>query len=164
MFGAAIVLAIGYESGLDKSIAGILRVMTFLRDQAVTIMFLALLGSVLIWIMKLHFSDDPKFVNFDLMKLVTHPDGSPDPKKISLWMATGAGMFAFFYLLMHDRPVFATFSNWFLLTLFGYAGVVEVFGKKEPPLEPGKVVVLETSEKSTTISKVGEVVPKPEEL
>ena len=124
---------IAYSVGLTQFLIGTTVVLKFLRAQAVTIVFLLVMGSVITWIMRLHFSRDPAYVNFDLKKLVSKPNGEPDPKKISLWLATAMGTYAFFYLLIHDRPTFSSFGIYFLGVLFAYAGVTEFLGKKEPP-------------------------------
>ncbi len=140
----AVLFGIGFEVGLTRFLVGTATVLRFLSDQAVTIVFLLVVGSLVMWMLRLHFSSDQAYRNFDLKKLVSYPDGSPDPKKISLWLATAMGTYAFFYLLMHDRLTFASFGIWFLGVLFGYAGLIEVFGKKEPLL-PGTVKIKDTN-------------------
>lgn len=160
--GLAVALGFGYEAGLDRSINGTVKVLSFLRDQIVTMLFLFVAGSIVWWVLRLNFSDDPDARNFQLQKLLTYPDGSPSAKKISLWMATLAGMYAFFYLLVHDRVAFSAFANWFLLTLFGYAGAIEVFAKREPPPPPGTVTQTSVIKKTTEVSTTPPVIV-PEE-
>lgn len=165
LFALCLVIAgaFAYQAGLERSLAVTVKTMAFLRDQMATMLFLAVVGAVVLWIIRLNLSDEIEAQNFKLSKLLTYPDGSPDPKKISLWIATLAGMYAFFYLLMHDRPAFTSFANWFLLTLFGYAGAIEIFKQKDPQV-PGVVTETRTVKQVTEISKpAAQMVDNPDE-
>jgi hypothetical protein len=91
----------------------------WLTNHIVTIAFTTMYGVALFWILRLQF--DPKYKNFDLLHLVTTHDGYPDGEKLRVYIAYSAGLFAFFYFMIHDHPVFVDYGKWFLLIALGHA-------------------------------------------
>ena|ERR1700752_4883977 len=108
-------------------LAGIAR---YLEHYIVVWLFVLVVGSAIVWILRLHF--DPRYVNFDLKKLIEQADGSPDGEKIRVWLTYGAGLFAFFFLLHHDHAAFNTYAPLFLSIAFAHLVAVRVTSK--PPV------------------------------
>ena len=111
---AAVVLLLIDRFGLSTSLSTATEILKFLREQLVTLFFILVAGSGVVWILKLHFSEDGEYKKFDLKKLITNAEGNPDGKKIAYWLTFGAALYAFFYLLIHKADLFLAYAPTFI--------------------------------------------------
>lgn len=118
IFFASVILLVTYNLGVDQTIRRATRILAFLSEQMVTIIFVMLMVSVAVWILRLHFSSDEEYRKFNLKKLITNENGEPDSKKIAYWSTFVAGLYAFMYLLVHNASVFVPFATFFIGLVF----------------------------------------------
>lgn len=117
---------------LAAAAAVVTAIVGFIQGQLVALLFIAIVGSLFVWILRLHF--DPRFEKFDLTKMVEQADGSPDAEKIRMWVTYVAGLFAFFWLLFHDRGVWISYAPMFLGIAFTHLVANRMTAR--PPLQP----------------------------
>lgn len=121
-----------FTNGVDALGVFLSDVAHYLQQQIVVWLFLLVMGSAIVWILRLHF--DSRYENFELQKLIEQQDGSPDGEKMRVWATYLAGLFAFFYLLAHDKTAFNTYAPLFLSITFVHLVANRVTAK--PPAPP----------------------------
>ena len=84
--------------------------MSWISEHLETLLFGAFVAYCVALLIRLHFS--AKYKKFDLLSMITRRDGSMDNSKFKTVCWFVLSIYAFVYLLHHDKSSFVTFGQW----------------------------------------------------